>query len=102
MGGDARSGPGMTGDGMPDRVGHDEGLAISMLQNGAVVRNGRGPSGGVAGRGLVSGGDPRAERVGRIAPEGRTAPKAPGPEDGGGCPVEPGMTQEGMPDRCRA
>ena len=44
------------------------------------TRSGRTPSGGVAGRGLVSGGDPRAERVGRIAPQGRTAPEASGPE----------------------
>ena len=55
---------------MPDRVGHDDGLAIGMLQNGAVVRNGRGPSGGGAGRGLVSGGDPRAKRSGEDSPAG--------------------------------
>ena len=36
---------------MPDPVGHDDGLAIGILQNGAGVRNGRGPSGGVAARG---------------------------------------------------
>ena len=75
----------MTGLGMPDQVGHDDGLAIGMLQNGAVVRNGRGPSGGVAARGQRERGAHERSEVGGIAPKGRTDPKAPGLEDEGGC-----------------
>ena len=109
--------PGTKGLGMPDQVGHDDGLAIGMLQNGAVVRNGRGPSGGVAARGLVSGRGPQAKRSGRDSPEG--AYRSEGPRPGGRrrasagasaapscgrpeaerCPVGAGHDEEGMPDR---
>ena len=76
--------PGMRVQEMPDQVGHDAGCG---------ERDGeREPESGVGG-GLRAawppvasgaGGAHKRSEVGGIAPEGRTDPKAPGLEDGGG------------------